>query len=134
MYSEMDIREYDRWTEAEAARRAEEAQRFPMGDSAAKLARMALFESHGERTGKERAIAMAIEMWMNGASDHFYDLDRERAPAVLCELADLTLKIGHGFSDETWTIETVDRIRELWRESCLAVDRQLGTEPDWGSW
>lgn len=30
------------------------------------------------------------------------------------------------------TIEHVDRIRELWRLSCLAVDERLGVEADWG--
>jgi len=32
------------------------------------------------------------------------------------------------------TIEHVDRIRELWRLSCLAVDERLGVEADWGEW
>lgn len=31
-------------------------------------------------------------------------------------------------------MSTRDRIRELWRLSCLAVDERLGVEADWGEW
>lgn len=92
---------------------------------------------HFRRAGgdsKEAAISEAIEGWMNSASDHFYDLDEDKAPEPLKKLADLTLRIGHGFTGETWTIETIDEIRDLWQQSCLAVDRLLGVEPDWGEW
>ena len=78
-------------------------------------------------------LSAAIEMWANGASDHFYDLD-ERAHTPLKELASLTLEVGHGFTGKTWTFSTWERIRELWRESCVAVDQALGVEPDWGQW
>lgn len=133
-YSERAIREFASWSDAEHARRAAEAEKFPLGDSAAKLLRMSLYEGSADRGGREAAISDAIGMWMNAASDHFYELDQEKAPKPLRELADLTLRIGHGFTEETWTIETMDRIRELWRDSCLAVDRMLGVEPDWGKW
>lgn len=79
------------------------------------------------------AYSRAVELWANGASDHFYDLD-EKAPAPLKELASLTLKMGHGFTGQKWTKADMDRVRELWRESCLAVDRMLEVEPDWGQW
>jgi hypothetical protein len=83
---------------------------------------------------RDASVSHSIEMWMNAASDHFYDLD-EKAPVPLQELASLTLRIGHGFTGETWTTETIDEIRRLWRESCIAVDAMLGVEePDWGKW
>lgn len=85
----------------------------------------------GEGHGLSRLI-----WWMNGASDHFYDLDEERAPQPLRELKSLTLLIGHG-NDAPGDLdpEHVDKIHKLWKESCLAVDRQLGVEdPEWGQW
>lgn len=118
----------------EHARIEREAAKFPHGDCAAHLraARSLYADIHGS---KEAALSHRIRMWMNGASDHFYDLDKERAPQPLRELAELALRIGHGFTDEQWTMETVERIRELWKQSCLAVDRMLGVEkPDWGQW
>jgi hypothetical protein len=81
----------------------------------------------------EAALSAAIEMWMNAASDHMYDLD-ESAPEPLRELQDLTLAIGHGISGEPWTMVHVDRIRRLWELSCLALDKRLGVASSWGEW
>lgn len=130
-FSEQTIRDYATLTPEEHARLRREAAKFPRGDAAAKLLRLAVV--HEEIYGsKEACLSHLIMMWMNAASDHFYDLD-ERAPAPLKELAALAIHIGHGYDGELWTIEHVDRIRELWRESCLEVDRMLGLDPDWGS-
>jgi hypothetical protein len=129
-FSERTIREFARWTPKEKARCQQEAAGYPHGDSAAKLRRMRVAEVMGDGDSAA-ALSSMIEMWMNGASDHFYDLD-PAAPAPLRELADLTLRIGHGFTGERWTIETADRIRSLWQEACLEVDRRLGVDPDWG--
>lgn len=83
----------------------------------------------------DQAISDSMSMWMNAASDHFYDLDRDNAPECLCQLADLTLEIGHGFvRDAVYGEEEYERIRELWKESCLALDEKLGVTPDWGHW
>jgi hypothetical protein len=83
---------------------------------------------------KAKLYSHEVERWANGASDHFYDLD-ERAPEPLKELASLTLRMGHGFTGETWTADDMGRVRALWKESCLAVDEMLGIEdPDWGRW
>lgn len=86
------------------------------------------------RGGAVAALSSAIEMWMNAASDHMYELDEKRAPVYLKELGELTLKIGHGFTGETWTIEDVKLINELWKLSCLQLDKRLKTKPDWGTW
>src|ERR1044072_4426996 len=106
----------------------------PYGDAADKLRRVHMYDislkSHGT---KEKVVSSYIELWANAASDHFYDLDRNLARPPLCELADLTLKMGHGFTDTVWTVEDMDRVRELWKESCLALDLRLGTIPDWGT-
>jgi hypothetical protein len=87
--------------------------------------------------GKDETSVLydAITMAMNGASDHFYDLDRDKAPESLIKLADLTLEIGHGFrGGVVYTQDTVDEIFKLWEESCLAVDKMLGVDGDWGTW
>jgi hypothetical protein len=135
-YSERLIREYAGWTPERDQQLRLEAERYPTGDAAQKLARISVAEISERVRGGDRAAALSsmIEMWMNAASDHFYDLDDGKAPEPLRELAALALNIGHGFTGEQWTIATVDRIRELWRESCLAVDRLLGVEPDWGEY
>jgi hypothetical protein len=130
-YSERTIREYAAASPEKIAAWQEEARSYPRGDAAQRLASFFIFEVGNQ--SREGAISHAIAMWMNSASDHMYDLD-DRAPAPLKELAALTLRIGHGFTDETWTVETMDRIRDLWRESCLEVDRILGVDPDWGEW
>ncbi|HTZ63498.1 MAG TPA: hypothetical protein VMB51_05285 [Solirubrobacteraceae bacterium] len=131
-YSERQIREFADWTPQERGRCEAEALRYPVGDAAQKLARMASAERmrEGDRV---KALSAMIEMWMNGASDHLIDLD-EKAPEPLKELAELALRIGHGFTGETWTMEHVKRIRELWKAASVAVDRMLGIEPDWGQW
>lgn len=111
----------------------QEARKFPRGDAARRMLTVESFGLFAERSHAEN-LSRAIEMWMNGASDHFYDLDRERSPDCLVALADLALRIGHGFTDRTWTWDDVKLLRELWRKSCIELDRRLGTEPDWGQW
>lgn len=78
----------------------------------------------------------AVHMWASGAGDHFYDLDRDRAPQSLCDLADLVLRMRNTHLDSGWTIADggLDRVRELWQESCIAIDQMLGTVPNWGEW
>lgn len=79
--------------------------------------------------GMERAVTMVLY----GASDHFYDLDREHAPKPLRELADLAFRYR---LDEPEDGNAVwDEIMHLWRRSCEAVDRELGATPiEWGTW
>lgn len=138
-YDERMIYLYNRWinelTPEQRVKMQEQAKLYPTGDAARDLQVIASAARSAEIRGSaEAALSNLVEMWMNAASDHFYDLDRRRAPDVLIELADLCLLIGHGFTGKTWTMEHVDRIRELWRASCIAVDKQLGVKPDWGSY
>lgn len=125
-----------RWTQLDAdARRKLEAEaiRHPIGDAAALIADVQVGSAFGD--SEEEMLSRALELWANGASDHFYDLDRDRAPEPLRELAELMLQMGHGFrSDRTWTHEDWDRVQRLWRDSCMELDRKLGTRPDWGRW
>ncbi len=83
------------------------------------------------------AIHDQIGMWANGAGDHFFDLDRERAPRELVELGDFMIYLRNDhLRDEksVYDIEDLERVRELWRAACIAVDRMLGTKPNWGKW
>lgn len=85
----------------------------------------------------EAAISHAIEMWGSGAGDHLLELDTEHSPEPLRQLGDLMVAIRtvHMRPERSvFTMETLKRVRELWCESCLAIDRQLGAEPDWGEW
>lgn len=118
--------------DAEARQKLEmEAAQFRYGDSARRLAavKSVFIMNDGDEA---KALAHAIESCMNCASDHFYDLDREKAPLSLIELADLTLRMGHGFTGYPWTIEDLDRCYGLFKQSCLELDRMLGICPDWG--
>src|SRR5262252_964423 len=127
-FSERMIREYADWTPEQRQRDMVEAGTHRFGDSAQRLARMASAEAMGGGD-KVRGISRMIEMWMNGASDHFYELD-EMAPPALRQLGSLCLEIGHGYTDRTWTLEHVREIRRLWQLACLEVDRMLGIEAD----
>lgn len=120
----------------EKAKIRAEAARYPHGDSARVLNKVN-YACLGQKPSEGRAIHV-LSMWANAASDHFYDLDRERAPASLIELADYALDLGHGaglmgrwFDSATTTLEKLDR---LWKRATLDVDRMLGIEPEWGTW
>lgn len=129
------IRDAERWSKMDAdakARERGEAAAYPSGDAAKRMMNVEMAEHVYD--GADKAISRLIEMWMNGASDHFYDLDREKAPPTLIELADLTLRIGHGFTGETWTMDHFQEIRDLWRRACLEVDALLNVKADWGEW
>jgi hypothetical protein len=85
--------------------------------------------------GDNDSLSQMIWLWMNAAADHLRHLDEAHAPAPLSELRAFTLHIGHDMQMEGWDAATVERIRDLWKESCLAVDRMLGVENgDWGQW
>ena len=130
-----------RWTkmsEDEKSKTRQEATIYPRGDAARQLSDVTVVLGSVESSlgwTEEKAISQWIVVWMNGASDHFYDLDREKAPQSLIELADLCLEIGHGFDHgKTWDESTMKQIRDLWKKSCLEVDKLLDVNGDWGEW
>jgi hypothetical protein len=120
----------ERWRSMSAEERKKivaESKTHPHGDSARLYSDVIC-----SLDAPDAGVSSAIEMWMNCASDHFYDLDHSLAPPSLRELAALALRIGHGFTGEIWTWSTVGEIQRLWRESCLALDAHLGIQADWG--
>ena len=128
------------WYNASEDRRQQwksDAVRWPGGDSA-KIVADVKSVFMGIRKSEEAELLCTLQMWANGASDHFYALNREKAPQELIDLAEYTLELGHGSGlmgkwEDTHD-ETYDKIYDLWMSACLAVDRQLGVEPDWGQW
>lgn len=91
----------------------------------------------GATTPQEYAMHEAIHMWASAAGDHFFDLDRDRAPQPLCDLADLMIELRNShLTDQPrlFTTADLDRVDDLWKEATLAVDRLLGTTPNWGQW
>jgi hypothetical protein len=149
---EQDIYTYARWiklSEAQRQRERSEAGQHPRGDAAERMAVIKRFKfdeegfhkypslSAGCETPEEYAIHQAISMWANAAGDHFFDLDEERAPQPLRDLADLVIRMRNTHLTDAplcWKVEDMDRVRELWRESCVALDRMLGTVPNWGEY
>lgn len=92
----MDAAWWAKLTPGERDAQAREAAKYPFGDAARRLAhaKSVFFD---EAPSEER-LSRALAMWANGASDHFYDLDEEKAPPPLGALASLTLSMGHGFT------------------------------------
>lgn len=79
-------------------------------------------------------LSRMIELCMNGASDHLYGL---QIPASfpkdlkdkMADLRGAALKMGHGHTQQVWTIEEFDRLWDLVKEIALQIDRQvLGIE------
>src|SRR5262249_172821 len=118
--------------DAQRSRNRDEAAQFPLGDAAQRL--IVVDQSLAIYHTLEHALSQSVWMWMNGASAHFYELDRQKAPPSLRELAALSLEIGHGRTDGPWTYEHVKQISALWERACLELDEQIGTTPDWGTW
>ena len=90
-------------------------------------------DEHAESS--ERLLDELLMNWAHYASDHLVELDREIAPASLCELADLTIDLRHPAVDgglrgeEEWL-----RMLALWSEAALDIDERLGATPEWGEW
>ncbi len=126
------------WMQMSEAKRAgmeAGARQYPTGDSAAFVADLAVARIHVDmgHGDWDSALSKAMELWANGASDHFYDLD-DSAPESLKELASLTLKMGHGYTQTTWTWDDWLKVHELWEKSCRELDERLGVQSDWGKW
>lgn len=134
------VRNAHRWMElTEGARQihVNNAIRYPKGDDAKFVSdAMSVFMGRGDFS-MEKDLSLAIELWMNAASDHFYGLNRGMGcPRALIKLADYTLGIGHGFKHNVvYKYSEVEA--EIWRlveEASLELDRNLDVVGDWGQW
>lgn len=89
----------------------------------------------------EKALSSEIFMFMNGASDHLYDIevpeskDWNKIRTKVKELQHLGLQMGHGFNvRKTWTLQDVIRVERLVENICMSIDRKLGLKPDIGNY
>ena len=87
----------------------------------------------------KKYLSRHIELFMNGASDHLYDIEVpqgkewDKIRKKVTELQNKSLEIGHGFRfDKIWTIEDLSNIIKLIREIALMIDKQIGLKPDLG--
>lgn len=82
----------------------------------------------------------AVESFFNGASDHLYEIKVPKAwanteiEAKVKELQSKGLEIGHGFTGKAWTDSDFHDCYNLCREIALLIDKQIGLNPDMGSW
>lgn len=81
----------------------------------------------------------AVEMHMNGASDHLCQIevpagweDSSIGTAVK-ELQDFGLSMGHGFTKKDWTEADVDKAYDMCQRIALLIDEQLGLTPEVGA-
>lgn len=115
------------WATIDDDRRATEIQSaitHPRGDAARRQTMVDIVK-----------LEDALQMWANGARDHFLDLDRGHATPGVCELADLVLKMGDVYPQYTCTWDDFQQVYALWERACVELDASLGvTAPDWGEW
>lgn len=88
-------------------------------------------------TVEDYAVDEAISHWANAASDHLAEICEDQAPQPLRELTELMFWLRNNHFRKPFkaaTGEDLERVRELWKQSCLALDRKLGIKPNWGEY
>lgn len=131
-----------RWnnmTESEQKRISDEAMQYPIGDSA--IFMMNVHQSgiaYNVRDNEEEHFSHLIEMWMYMACELLFDLDEEKSPPSLVELAKLACDIGkgkihnRGKENTVWTFADVEKVFELVKQVSIDLDKLLGVqEPQW---
>jgi len=79
----------------------------------------------------EEEEQMAMDMWFNGASDHFYELEipsqfkRKKIGKLAKWLQDRCLYLGHGFK-EKGTKKDFEEVFEKLEELARLIDKELG--------
>ena len=89
----------------------------------------------------EKTLSHEIESWLNGASDHLYEIEVPKGKSwdkirkKVKQLQNKGLTIGHGFiSEKIWKIEDINELKNLTRKISIMIDRNLGLKPEVGSW
>lgn len=81
----------------------------------------------------EKALGHEIELWFNGASDHLYEIEcPKKFPAIAAKvekLQNISLKIGHSFTENIWTYEDLNKVRKLALEILFLMDKEIGSDP-----
>jgi len=89
----------------------------------------------------EKLISYEIELWVNGATDHLYEIevpegkDWNKIRTKVKELQDKGLTMGHSFNDKkTYTIKDMEELQKLTIQIALLIDKKIGLKPDEGEW
>jgi hypothetical protein len=88
----------------------------------------------------KKAMSHRIEMVMNGASDHLYEIQVPGEPfwddirIAVDLLRTKALAMGHGFTGQIWTIEDLIEVRQATRDVAMMIDKRLYLEPEEGEW
>lgn len=88
----------------------------------------------------KKAMSQKIELWLNGASDHLYDIQVPKGKSwdeirvLVKRLRKKGLTMGHGFSGKIWTIDDVKYLMRLTRRIALMIDKKFGLDADLGEW
>ena len=88
----------------------------------------------------EKTLSNEIELWLNRASDHLYDIEVpkgkkwDKIRKKVDKLQSKGLEIGHGFTKKIWKKEDVNELQNLTREIALDIDKLIGLKPDIGQW
>lgn len=89
----------------------------------------------------EKAFSYEIELFMNSASDHLYEIEVpkgkewDKIRVMVKKLQAKGLHIGHGFDAiSKWTIKDYQELFELNRQIALKIDKKLGLKAEKGEW
>jgi len=86
----------------------------------------------------EAAISSQITFWANGAADHLYEMEAPTSPEwsgvahKVKMLKEIGLEMGHGFTNQQYTVEDTRDLFRLGKEIALEIDKLIGLEPDEG--
>lgn len=89
----------------------------------------------------EKALSQEITLWMNGASDHLYELEipnkfkGTKIEELSNWLKDFCLEMGHGFMNKKlYTWDDIEKIWDTCKEIGLLIDKEFDIDPTKGQW
>jgi hypothetical protein len=88
----------------------------------------------------KKCLSHRIELMMNAASDHLYEIEVPGEPfwddirIAVDLLKTKALAMGHGFTGQVWTMADLAEIKKTTREIAMMIDRKLHLEPEEGEW
>lgn len=88
----------------------------------------------------KKCLSNRIEMMMNAASDHLYEIEVPGEPfwddirIAVDLLKTKALAIGHGFTGQVWTMADLTEIKKTTREIAMMIDRKLHLDSNEGEW
>jgi len=92
-----------------------------------------------DKYSKGEARSKAIDVWFNGASDHFYELEipkqwkRKKIGKLARWLQDKSLYWGHGFKEKA-TEKDFEEVFEKLEELARLIDKELGVKDIKADW